>query len=155
MIRAVLGAAVGLLALTVTMVTLSPEDAPPVAYHSLERDIVRVTLLGEKLTGQGDVCLQSMRAGEPEAVGMCRGFLADAGAWSRPLDEVGRRLAALDTRLGDDVLVAVGASGGQAIETLAALAAVIARLGEQVEQVDAWMSQTAQAAEIAATRKGI
>ncbi len=150
MIRAALGAAVGLLALTVAMVTLSPEDAPPVAYHSLERDIVRVTLQGEKLAGQGDSCLQAMRAGEPDAVGQCRGFLADAGAWSRPLDAVGRRLAELNDRLGDDALIAVGASGGQAIDTLAALAAVTARLGDQVEQVDAWMSQTAQAAELAA-----
>lgn len=149
MIRAALGAAVGLLALTVTMVTLSPEDAPPVTYHTLERDIVRVTLQGEALTARGDACLDAMRAGEPEAIGQCRGFLADAGAWSRPLGNVGRRLAELDGRLGDDALIAVGASGGQSIETLAALAAVTARLGAQVEQVDAWMSQTAQAAELA------
>lgn len=147
MFRAALGAAIGILALTVAFVTLRTDDPPPVAYHSLERDIARVTLQGEVLAARGDECLNASREGDPAAVTQCRNFLMDAEQWSRPLDEVGQRLSELDMHLEDDALIAVGATNGPAVDSLAALAAVTARLGSQVEQIDAWMVGTAQAAE--------
>lgn len=128
------------------------EAPPPVAYHSLEREIARVTLEGERVADHGDLCLSAMRQGTPEAVERCRDFLDEARDWSLPLSAVGRRLADLDTRLSDDALIAVGASGDRAVQALAGLAAVTGRLGSQVAQVDAWMVNAAQAADLSGRR---
>lgn len=158
MVRAMIAAVIGIVIASAAVGVLSPggdEAPPPVAYHSLEREIVRLTVLGERLADHGDTCLRAMREGEAEAVSFCRGFLDEAQDFSRPLDEIGRRLAELDGRLSDDALVAVGASGYTAIESLAALAAVTGRLGSQIGQVDAWMAETAQAADLAGRRTAV
>lgn len=153
MLRAVLVGAIAVSVVVVAALALRPqEEPPPVAYHSLEREIARVTLQGEHLLGRGDTCLEAVRAGDAAALGQCRSYLVEAARYSEPLDAVGRRLAELDDRLNDGELIAVGASGSEAVEALAALASVTARLGNQIELVDAWMAQTAQAGETAARR---
>lgn len=154
MVRAVIAAVTGIIVISAAVGFLLPreEAPPPIAYHSLEREIARLTVLGERLADHGDSCLRSVREGEAEAVGQCRGFLDEAEDFSRPLNAVGRRLADLDGRLNDDALIAVGASGDDAIQSLAALAAVTGRLGSQIAQVDAWMAETAQAADLTGRR---
>lgn len=154
MVRILATAVTAIFAAAAAAGVLSPgeEAPPPVAYHSLEREIVRLTMLGGRVADHGDACLRAVRDGETGAVARCRAFLDEAQDFSRPLNAVGRRLADLDRRLSDHALIAVGASGTAAIDALAGLAAVTGRLGTQIAQVDAWMTETAQAADLSGRR---